>query len=71
MIAGVYLVFTSGFGFWLCSIVDHNPKKLAMLGSSVVSAGFYVLSLALLLMSPQAAFANPYGVHLWVFVCFW
>ncbi|APG92364.1 MFS transporter [Sinorhizobium americanum] len=68
MIAGVYLVFTSGFGFWLGSIVDHNPKKLAMLGSSVVSAGFYVLSLALLLMSPEAAFANPYGVHLWVFV---
>ncbi|WP_244563765.1 MFS transporter [Ensifer aridi] len=68
MIAGVYLVFTSGFGFLLGSIVDHNPKKLAMLGSSVVSAGFYVLSLALLLLSPQSAFADPYGFHLWFFV---
>ena len=46
-IAGVYLVFTAGFGFWLGSIVDHNPKKLAMMGSSVVSFGFYALSLAM------------------------
>ena len=39
-----------------------------MLGSSVVSAVFYVLSLALLLLSPEAAFTNPYGLHLWIFV---
>ena len=49
MIAGIYLVFTAAFGFWLGSIVDHNSKKLAMLGSSVVSAGFYALALAMLL----------------------
>ncbi len=67
-IAGVYLVFTAGFGFWLGSIVDHNPKKLAMLGSSVVSAGFYVLSLALLLLSPAEVFTNPYGWELWALV---
>lgn len=68
MIAGVYLVFTAGFGFWLGSIVDHNPKKLAMLGSSAVSALFYVLSLAMLLLSPEGVFTNPYGWHLWVLV---
>ncbi len=68
MIAGVYLVFTAGFGFWFGSIVDHNSKKLAMLGSSVVSALFYVLSLAMLMLWPEAAFTNPYGVHLWIFV---
>ncbi len=67
-IAGVYLVFTAGFGFWLGSIVDHNPKKLAMLGSSVVSAAFYVLSLALLLLSPTEVFTNPYGWQLWALV---
>ena len=38
MIAGVYLVLTAAFGIWFGSIVDHNAKKLAMLGSSVVSA---------------------------------
>ena len=37
MIAGIYLVFTAAFGFWLGSIVDHNGKKISMVGSSVVS----------------------------------
>ena len=68
MIAGIYLVFTAAFGFWLGSLVDHYSKKRAMLGSSVASAGFYVLSLALLLMSPADVFVNPYGLHLWIFV---
>ena len=67
-IAGVYLVFTAGFGFWFGSIVDHNSKKSAMLGSSVASAGFYALSLALLQLSPEAVFRNPYGLHLWLLV---
>ena len=68
MIAGIYLVFTAGFGFWLGSIVDHNAKKVAMLGSSVVSGIFYTLSLAQLLLWPREVFTNPYGPHLWVFV---
>jgi DHA3 family multidrug efflux protein-like MFS transporter len=68
MIAGVYLVFTAGFGFWFGSLVDHHSKKETMLGSSVVSMGIYVLSLALVLLSPEAVFANPYGLHLWVLV---
>jgi MFS transporter, DHA3 family, multidrug efflux protein len=68
MIAGVYLVFTAAFGFWFGSLVDHYPKKLAMLGSSVVSLVFYALSLGLLLISPAEVFTNPYGVHLWIFV---
>lgn len=68
MIAGVYLVFTAAFGFWFGSLVDHNPKKLAMLGSSVASAAFYTLSLAMVWLEPEGAFANPYGPYLWVFV---
>lgn len=68
MIAGVYLVLTAAFGFWLGSIVDHNPKKLAMMGSSAVSFGFYVLSLLMVLFEPEGAFANPYGWYLWAFV---
>jgi DHA3 family multidrug efflux protein-like MFS transporter len=68
MIAGIYLVFTAGLGFWLGAIVDHNPKKLAMLGSSAVSFGFYTVSLGVLLLAPTGAFADPYGPYLWVFV---
>lgn len=68
MIAGIYLVFTAGFGFWFGSIVDHNPKRLAMLASSVVSLAFYAVSLVVLLGEPEGAFNDPYGPYLWVFV---
>jgi DHA3 family multidrug efflux protein-like MFS transporter len=68
MIAGIYLVLTAGFGIWLGSIVDHNSKKAAMLGSSAVSALFYAASVAMVLMEPQDAFANPYGPYLWAFI---
>ena len=68
MIAGVYLVFTAVFGFWFGSIVDHNAKKTAMLGSSLVSALFYAASLVVLLLEPEGAFADPYGPYLWAFV---
>lgn len=67
-IAGLYLVFTAAFGIWLGSIVDHNAKKLVMLGSSVVSFGFYALSFAILALNPEEAFRNPYGLTLWVLV---
>jgi DHA3 family multidrug efflux protein-like MFS transporter len=67
-IAGLYLVFTAAFGIWLGSIVDHNAKKLVMLGSSVVSFGFYAVALAILLLNPTEAFANPYGWMLWLFI---
>lgn len=68
MIAGIYLVFTAGFGFWFGSIVDHNPKRLAMLGSSIASLAFYAASLAMVLFEPEDAFTNPYGPYLWAFV---
>lgn len=68
MIAGIYLVFTAGFGFWLGSLVDHNSKKLVMLGSSVASFGFYAVSLLMLVLEPERAFSNPYGPYLWGFV---
>jgi DHA3 family multidrug efflux protein-like MFS transporter len=68
MIAGVYLVFTAAFGFWFGSIVDHNAKKTAMLGSSLVSVGFYAASLIMLLLEPEGAFTDPYGPYLWGFV---
>ena len=68
MIAGFYLVLTAAFGIWFGSIVDHNAKRVAMLGSSAVSFGFYVAGLAVLLAVPEPEFRNPYGPMLWVFV---
>ncbi len=68
MIAGFYLVLTAAFGIWFGSIVDHNSKRLAMMGSSAVSFGFYAVGLIALLLVPEAEFRNPYGPMLWVFV---
>lgn len=68
MIAGIFLVMTAALGIWLGSIVDHNSKKLVMMGSSVVSFGFYAAAMVLLLVAPADAFANPYGPVLWGFV---
>lgn len=68
MIAGIFLVFTAGFGFWFGSIVDHNSKRLAMLGSSMVSLVFYGLAMAMLLAEPEGSFTDPYGPYLWGFV---
>ncbi len=67
-IAGLYLVFTAAFGIWLGSIVDHNAKKRVMLGSSIVSFGFYALSFAILVLNPEEAFRDPYGLTLWLLV---
>src|SRR6218665_1824025 len=39
-----------------------------MLGSSVASFVFYAIALAILLLNPEAAFKDPYGLMLWVFV---
>lgn len=68
MVAGIYLVFTAGFGFWFGSIVDHNGKKVSMLASSIASLAFYVLAFLMVLAEPEGAFANPYGAYLWAFV---
>lgn len=68
MIAGVYLIFTAALGFWFGSIVDHNSKKLSMLGSSAASLVFYALSTILVLFAPQNAFKDPYGPYLWTLV---
>ena len=68
MIAGVYLVLTAAFGIWFGSIVDHNSKKVAMLGSSITSAVFYAVALVALLLAPPESFTNPYNVWIWVFI---
>jgi DHA3 family multidrug efflux protein-like MFS transporter len=68
MIAGIYLVLTASLGIWLGSLVDHYPKKLVMLGSSVVSFVLYAAGLAVLLLAPEGVMRDPASVWLWVFV---
>jgi DHA3 family multidrug efflux protein-like MFS transporter len=68
MIAGIFLIFTASFGIWFGSIVDHNSKRTAMLGSSVASAACYVVGLIMVLVEPDGAFADPFSLYLWIFV---
>ena len=68
MIGGIYLVFTAAGAIWFGSLVDHHRKKHVMLASSAASLLLYGLSLAMVLLIPEAAFTNPYGLELWLLV---
>jgi len=68
MIAGIYLVFTAGLGFWFGSLVDHYPKTRAMAGSSVVSLLLYGAGLGLHALAPEGSFARVDSAWLWAFV---
>ena len=68
MIAGIFLTFTGLLGIWLGALVDHHGKIAVMAGSSLVSLVFFSLSLGLMQLVPEGAFADPYGVWLWVLV---
>jgi DHA3 family multidrug efflux protein-like MFS transporter len=65
MIAGIFLVFTAGLGFWFGSLVDHHPKKLVMLGSSVGSFVLYAIALALHQLAPAGSFKDIWSPWLW------
>ena len=68
MIAGLYLVLIAGSAIWLGSLVDHHRKKRVMLGSSVVSSGFYGLSLALLALTPDERLRDVARFEIWALI---
>lgn len=68
MIAGIYLVLTASLGIWFGSLVDHHPKRIAMIGSSATSFVFYAASFALLMLTPDEAMRNLAGFQLWTFI---
>ncbi len=68
MIAGIFLVFTAGLGFWFGSLVDHHSKKNVMLGSSATSFALYAIALAIERFAPHGTFADVSSVWLWALV---
>lgn len=68
MIAGIYLVLTSGLGIWFGSVVDHHRKKLVMMGSSAASFALYGAAMAAYWLTPHDRMADVAGVELWLFV---
>lgn len=67
-IAGLYLVLTAGSGIWFGSIVDHHKKKWAMMGSSIVSLFFFLVSFGLYVGVGRDTFQNPQNPLVWVFI---
>lgn len=65
-LAGLFTVMMVLSGLWFGSIVDHNKKKHAMLGSSVVTLLLFSAGLAFLEWTPSEAFASVTSVRLWV-----
>ena len=65
---GIFLVMMAGSGIWFGSIVDHNKKKHAMLGSSVATLLLFAAGLALLMAHPESAFTSVSSPWLWVLV---
>ncbi len=61
-------MFTASLGFWFGGLVDHHPKKLAMLGSSAASFVFYAIGLVLNRLAPQGSFTNVSSVWLWALI---
>lgn len=68
IIAGIFLVMTAGTGIWFGSLVDHHNKLTMMLGSGVVSFGFYLVCFVIYRSVSEETFKDPGSVTLWVFV---
>jgi MFS transporter, DHA3 family, multidrug efflux protein len=67
IVAGLWLAASAVSSIWFGSIVDHNKKKVAMLGSSIATFVFFGLGLILFYTNPESAFASVGSVRFWAF----
>ena len=68
MIAGLYLVLTSGTGIWFGGLVDHHRKKTMIMQSTAASSVLYAGSLVIERTAPAGAFRDVASGRLWLFV---
>jgi MFS transporter, DHA3 family, multidrug efflux protein len=68
VVGGIYLLATVLSGFWFGSIVDHNRKKHAMLGSSLATLVLFIIGMTIFLTAPVSAFTSITSPILWIFV---
>jgi DHA3 family multidrug efflux protein-like MFS transporter len=66
--SGLYFVMSSLSGFWFGSLLDRHRKKSVMLVSGGGSLVLYSVGLALYVMAPAEALADPGSPILWAFV---
>jgi DHA3 family multidrug efflux protein-like MFS transporter len=65
---GIYLVTVAVSGVFLGALVDRQPKKTAMMLSSLGSAVAYLLAYLLFTAIPASAFTQPTSPSLWGFI---
>ncbi len=65
---GIFLVITAISSIWLGSIVDHHKKKIAMLGSSVITLCLFTAGLLFYYANPTSAFESVLSLPLWIFI---
>lgn len=68
IMAGVYSGTVAVTGFFLGTLVDRYPKKLAMLLSSSSSLLLYVVAAGIYLSTAETTFRNPGSWQLWMFI---
>ncbi len=68
VMAGIFTVTIAFSGFWLGSLVDRYPKKVAMLVSSVATLVLFTLALLVYNAAPAATFADASNPLLWLFI---
>ena len=68
VVSGFYILFTAISGFWFGSIVDHRKKKTAMAISSFATLVLFLLSLILILITPEVRFISIENYELWMLI---
>jgi DHA3 family multidrug efflux protein-like MFS transporter len=68
VMAGVYVSTVAISGFFLGSLVDRYGKKTAMMFSSLVSLGLYILAHIIFVSTSLSVFENIISIQLWIFI---
>ncbi len=68
IMSGIYTLSMATTGIWFGSLVDHNKKKTVMLGSSIVTLAFFIVSYLIFLLAPEGSFTNIQNPYFWMFV---
>lgn len=67
IVGGLFAVANALSSFWLGSIVDHNKKKTAMLGSSIFTLTLFTIGFFIYQSFPEALFGNLSAPYFWIF----
>lgn len=67
-IAGIFALASMFGGFIFGPIVDHERKKTAMMHSSLLSLGSYLLGALVFFLSPPEAFLSAASPMLWILI---